>query len=300
MDLNTALRWVDEAAEVEHLDVLGITGGEPLLFFDEVTQIIRRATTQGLNTKLVTNAFWGTTQADAHRRLNILRTAGLGAITVSTDSYHQEFVSMRNVVNVIKAASQCGMIRAVAFLQGIRRRAPIEELISAPELKDEQFLLLSDLSASEARALADRLFQHKESLATKTLIREAFVIEAGRASAEDVCYVPKEAIESAPCRDAGTVRAILPSGEVLRCCSVVAFDNPDFVIANAASRGLLSVLREGSEDILTHMLATYGPCQIAKYLEHRGCFFLGRYSGACHLCADVLRRLRGVEGGLNC
>lgn len=97
------------------------TGGEPFLVFENLKKAINCAKENGLKTGVVTSGYWAKTKNITREYLMTLK--GLDLIAVSMDKYHQEYVSMKNIENILAVAKELG-IRT-----GLIAVAPREEQI---------------------------------------------------------------------------------------------------------------------------------------------------------------------------
>ncbi len=108
MKADDATKYIQELSSINPLESITIHGGEPFLYFRELKRILWRAKELGIpNRGLITNAFWGETRLNADKKLNKLVKAGLTQITFSADGFHQEFVPIQYVRNVILSALDC-------------------------------------------------------------------------------------------------------------------------------------------------------------------------------------------------
>lgn len=96
---------------------LTISGGEPMLFYDEVLELTRHARDLGYYVSLGTNGFWAKTAEDARRRLLELRGAGLGAVFPTSTAFHTRFVPAERVANVMRACEEVGVECEVNFYE---------------------------------------------------------------------------------------------------------------------------------------------------------------------------------------
>lgn len=110
MPLDMALRVVEEAAALGSVfSNVGFTGGEPLLYVDEVAAVAERAHSLGLTTTIATAAHWADSDAEADRIVAMLAARGLIRINISHDPSHAEWVPSANVARAAKAASRHGI-----------------------------------------------------------------------------------------------------------------------------------------------------------------------------------------------
>ena len=106
LGLDDARRCISGAAEAG-LEAVRFSGGECLLFHDDVCQLMKNANQHGLETLLATNCFWAGTDETTKRTLEDLTHSGLDALMVSADSFHQQSIPIDNVLRVLE---QCGKI----------------------------------------------------------------------------------------------------------------------------------------------------------------------------------------------
>jgi len=85
-----------------------LTGGEPFGNFPRLETILRQAQKARLTglEKVETNAYWATDDNITRRRLKTLRQLGLTRLQISTDVYHQQFVSFHNVKRAARIAQE--------------------------------------------------------------------------------------------------------------------------------------------------------------------------------------------------
>ena len=150
-------------AETKKLGLTGrdvvITGGEPLLFYEHVLDIVRAAADLGMAPvrSIQSNGSWCTDDELARRRFAELRDAGLGGMYFSADPFHQQFVPIENVRRGVRIAREVFGPEHVAVHS--------EKLLDAERMPtaDEHIEAMAAASraphmvARAARALGDRL-----------------------------------------------------------------------------------------------------------------------------------------------
>lgn len=85
---------------------ISFSGGEPLLFWKNISMILERESTDGIKISFSTNAMWASSQQIANEMCKHMRVIGITQLEVSCDEYHQEFVPIQNVYNLIEAANK--------------------------------------------------------------------------------------------------------------------------------------------------------------------------------------------------
>ncbi|MFW6118463.1 MAG: radical SAM protein [Chloroflexota bacterium] len=99
----------DELAKIETVQQVYFEGGEPFLFYPLMYEGIRIAHDMGLNTGIVTNAYWATSVEDAELWLKPLRELGLSDISISDDEFHYEAKEASPAKHALNAARRLGI-----------------------------------------------------------------------------------------------------------------------------------------------------------------------------------------------
>jgi len=120
-------RILDEAA------VLGIRkvcfeGGEPMLHYPLVVEAVRQARARGMESGIVTNAYWATSDRDAELWLRPLAELGVKGVGLSDDALHYGESAGPHAERVMEAAKRLGMTANV-----MRTETPrVEQTDSGP------------------------------------------------------------------------------------------------------------------------------------------------------------------------
>jgi MoaA/NifB/PqqE/SkfB family radical SAM enzyme len=78
---------------------LHITGGEPFLYFERLSEILEQAhqlRLPGLDS-VETNADWGNNEQEISEKLKFLDAVGLNRLKISWDPFHEEFVELESI-----------------------------------------------------------------------------------------------------------------------------------------------------------------------------------------------------------
>lgn len=101
--------YLRELTKIHPLRAVWVHGGEPFLYFDILTYIIKEANKLGISRLgVITNSFWAKNEKIAKKKLEGLKKEGLNALTFSADFFHQEFIPLENVRNALKSAVALG------------------------------------------------------------------------------------------------------------------------------------------------------------------------------------------------
>jgi len=96
-------RLIDEAGQIGCIKTIGFAGGEAMTRPELVIQCIKKTTLRGMLSTLSSNGYWASTYDKAKYWMGQMKAAGLGRLTVSVDEYHQEYIPIENIRNIIAA-----------------------------------------------------------------------------------------------------------------------------------------------------------------------------------------------------
>ena len=245
---------------VQYADEVCFTGGEPLLYYNEVVELIRMARQLGLRVSLVSGAGWVRTDKAhiARERVRGLAEAGLNKICISWDQYHEEFSPRANAQLLGSLAAEYGIdvvVRGVvpADLEGEKPTVMFDRFPA-------QFQNLIQLGA--AKSLPESQFLH--------------YAEPPRGAC-DVVLTP----------------AIEPDGNVYACCgpSRFATSTSPLRLGNTNEESLDAIFARGVNDPILNALLTIGPRGLLDLLKKTSAYpeFEPRmhYNNVCDLCMDL-------------
>jgi hypothetical protein len=122
LDPELMLSAIDQAVESGY-KVVVFTGGEPTLAGDNLLRGIARAASAGLVTRMVTNAWWATSDEAADTWVRRWVAAGLREINFSTGDQHARFVPLLHVMRGCRAACRAGLETACVMVETVRERS---------------------------------------------------------------------------------------------------------------------------------------------------------------------------------
>jgi MoaA/NifB/PqqE/SkfB family radical SAM enzyme len=271
-------KYVGDASRLG-IEWIWIGGGEPFLYIDNVKQIAVAATRAAVpDVYVVTNGYWAVNIEAATERLKSLSDAGVTILGLSIDAFHQEYIPLDCVRNVLKAARKIGFKRIEASGQFL---ASVDFDIVFNRMTEENLKLL------EQEGYLDGVNVSRDILRL-----------CGRASDLLTPYLPskdEEGLKSTRCEPRWLP---VESLEKLRAVEIDWQGNvmvcPGISIGNAKKASLQSIL--GSYDCHKHPIireltekGPYGLLQLARSggyesAEHG-------YADGCHMCYDARRHL---------
>lgn len=83
---------------------MGIAEGKQFTQTSYLKNLIYKATSYDIVTTVVTNTYWIISEDIAIKNLSDLKKAGFNRLQISLDNQHQEFLTIKFMVNAIKTA----------------------------------------------------------------------------------------------------------------------------------------------------------------------------------------------------
>ena len=105
-------------AEMAGAQIRGIsfTAGEPLLYLNEISELVGLCQTYGIYTRVVTNSFWAKTPALADACAVQLKENGLSQLRLSYSRWHQKNIARQNIVNAAQSCHKIGLDYFISFV----------------------------------------------------------------------------------------------------------------------------------------------------------------------------------------
>jgi len=243
------------------LDLI-ITGGEALLFFKRVVEIIKAASELGMAPvrSVQSNGSWCANDKLTRQRLTELRNAGLQGIYFSADPFHNEFVPVENV----------------------RRGMEIAEEVFSPE--NVSVNSRTYLDAETIPTVAEHL-KSVEGIPTVMTGRAVWTLS------DYLPTIPLEEILHMNCRsgktdiDPSSVRQI--NVDAYGCVS--SWICSGILLGNAHETPLAEILSRPltEQPQIVQDLVAHGPACMLDMAEKHGFQPKDRYVTKCHLCWDI-------------
>lgn len=106
MPIDLAKRLIREAAALKSFSSVGFTGGEPMVYLDEIIELGELLYKNHLPFTIATAGHWADTPENADQIIGKLNALGLLRLNISHDPSHAKFVPSENIVNAAKAAEK--------------------------------------------------------------------------------------------------------------------------------------------------------------------------------------------------
>lgn len=243
-----------------HVDGVCVTGGEPLLRKELTLATIQLTKSLGLRSSIVSNGYWGRSQAEADSVSSELDASGLDKLAVSYDRYHDRIVGERSLERLLDAGSRARFLVQVQY---------------CGECDDTAYRTARDVTT-----------RHNVELTT------ARVLPFGRG--RDIATsdtVDVEAIPDEPCAVA-TRPVMTPEGDLFTCCGPArdaSQESPLRLSANSESE-VGTALSSGAVNPILNVIHSQGPRALLDQLSPEA---QGRVSthlrdhSICSLCRAI-------------
>jgi hypothetical protein len=264
------LDGIREAYELG-FEVVVFTGGEATLRRRELLEAISYATSLGLPTRLVTNAYWARSLEVAGSRLAELIDAGLTEINYSTGDEHVRYVPMDRVVfATIVAARRRFRVHVMIELRG-ERRVTKEGFLSHPlfdTLSDEERAVLTTAESPWMPLNPDVVESYPEGVAT------------------DMSNLPTRK----GCPSVLATYTLQADGRVGACCGLGLRVIPELNVTTVGESDFLSkAISESEDDFMKLWIHYKGPEQILAWAAKHDSEieWEGWYAHPCQSCQRI-------------
>jgi organic radical activating enzyme len=115
MELNQARDIIDVMAGA-NVKAISFTVGEPLIFYNDILNLVRLCNKHGIYSRVVSNSFWAKTPEQADNIVSELKISGLSQLRLSFSRWHQTHVDRENILNAAKSCQKFDLDYFVSFV----------------------------------------------------------------------------------------------------------------------------------------------------------------------------------------
>ncbi|MFI3213262.1 MAG: radical SAM protein [Eubacteriales bacterium] len=256
IDIDKTLETIKELRRKEAIRMVGITGGEPFIYFSYLIRLVESLKELGIGTTFTTNGFWGNNYETAYEKLNSIKKLGIKFFTLSVDDFHEKFVPYQSIANIID----------------ISKKLDIRIIINSVSTKNSKRL----------KGVLDKL---EDSLINCNLI-EIPCVPVGHAAEriKEEEYIYMEGLPTGCC-EFMNIFTILPNGDVYPCCSEAGM-SPVLYLGNIHRNSVDDLLKEFYENCICRVLREKGTTYIYNEIlsnEERKAL-RKRFISSCDMC----------------
>lgn len=257
LDKETLFRIIKEAAQIKGIRKIGFTGGEALLYKELLLDGIRMVKYHQMQASLTSNGFWGNTPKRAFAYLQELSQAGLDSLTISVDEFHQQYVELDSIRNILRANRHVGLSISLAVGDSLGQRNALE--------------IIKELG--------------KDCYTIPLFLYPFMPVGRGEKRLTNVALVPYES--SWRCHNARTL-SILYDGRVYPCCSQAVYES-EMCGGNIHTDSLEAIIHRFRYNSIFNLLVNDGFEPFRKDAAEMGIELQSEYHSACHLCHELFR-----------
>jgi len=109
-------REVIAAMAAAQVQGISFTAGEPLLYLDDISELVALCLEYGIYTRVVSNGFWAKSPERADRTIMQLKEHGLSQLRMSYSRWHQKNIARRNILNAAESCQRNGLDYFISFV----------------------------------------------------------------------------------------------------------------------------------------------------------------------------------------
>jgi organic radical activating enzyme len=95
---------------------ISFSAGEPFLYFNEITDLVKLCKQIGIYTRIVTNSYWAKTAEASESLVSELKENGLCQLRLSYSRWHQKNINRNNVLNAAHSCQKNGLNYYISFI----------------------------------------------------------------------------------------------------------------------------------------------------------------------------------------
>ena len=267
MTYEEMVSYIDKCLDAypESIRRLSLTGGECMLLKKDIDKIIKYGKGKGLDSGMVSNAFWASSYDVAFKTLRRLKRCGLASISFSTGEDHAQFVPPENVINAAIASANLGLTTDVRVESRFGLSRVWEKLTTNTEL--------NALQQQGKLVVSGNPWMYYHNYGKKQ--REW-----------QTTFYPSNANHN--CQSLFNEFIVNPYGEVYACCGIGMCKIPQLRLGNINNEPVSTIHERAFDDFLKIWLFTEGPQSILKYANKKGCQkFKSHTMHMCDMCRTV-------------
>jgi Radical SAM superfamily len=271
LKLDDMIRIVDGVYGWGGLRLVVFTGGEAFLLGKDLHKAVAYISEKGILTRIVTNAFWAKSKERALDILGDLKVAGLTELNISCDDYHQAFIPLENVKNANAAALEIGLPALLIHRRKVGGTITVKYLSK---------YLGVDLHIWR---------KGKVNPANNVICTSRNIPLHAGSSAQTWEIASDEREWMGPCSSVLRSIIVFPDLSVQMCCGIALNGIPELKIGSLVDTDLLTILKQGNQDLITNWLALEGPSSILEFVRSKkpDINLPEGYVGRCHLCNEL-------------
>lgn len=242
------------------INEIAISGGEPFLYEELILSIVKAVSKSKKIATCITNGFWATSYDVAREKLENFSSAGLRFLTISFDEFHNEYVDIEKIRNIVEASYQL----------------PIKISLNIAVTKSHTGIKLIE-------KLSDSLFGVSLTRFSVNPVGNAHNIN------KDELYYKLNMNNSLRCSEPSSGMVIHHDGYVYPCCSPLVFESI-LRIGSIREYSLEQLNHKLKTNMLIYIIKKEGLNWFVDKCKEKGIdYSKNKYVSTCHLCSDLFK-----------
>ena len=255
LNLEGMKSYIKQAQEIGTFKTVAFSGGEAILFYDQLRACVEYAKECGFNSTLVTNGFWAANYDKGYEMIKGLVEAGLTNVSMSVDQFHQEYVPIQSVINAMKICEHFGVLSALTLMDLKDGKSSSESMDKLrPEIYGKELVLYPVFPAGEAAI---------------NITDEQIIKACNRNNAR--CTFDKSI-------------TVLFDGTIMMCCSQFSREIDMTHLGNYETTSLSEAIKAFYRDDFIYVLLSNSFSWYVDLALKLGIEVEENYSISCHLC----------------
>ena len=278
LSLDEIVQVIDDVYSYGKLELVVFTGGEPFLLGRDLLGAVEYCASKELLTRIVTNAYWAKSAADARKVVDRYKNAGLSEINISCDDYHQEFIPLERIRHANNACLSSGMPCLIGHKIMKGHKLSIEYL--------EEYL---------GQKLA-RFDSETRENPSNNVVSSGYNVpvedDMHLIPDNEILYPPSDQHWKSPCSSVLQRIIVTPKKELSICCGMIPRSVPEIFFGELDNVTLEELIATANGDLIANWLALEGPYGLMKFIQEKrpDIKFRSNYVNICHLCSEILTR----------
>lgn len=257
LDTEMVKDYIRQAKEMG-IKTVSFSGGEAIMHYDELKECMAYAKSLDMPSTLVSNGFWGKDYEKGYEMLSGLTAAGLNALSISVDKFHQEYVPYESVRNAIKIALSLGVMSAVTLM----------------DLKDGESVYRS------IEELRPEIYNRN------LIVYPVFPAGAASANIPDDQFIRSCGSEYAVCPFDNSI-TVLFDGTMMMCCTQFSKDIPIVKLGSFGKTSLKDAYDNFKKNDYIYVMLKNGLHWFASLAKELGYHVEDKYTVSCNLCHEL-------------
>ena len=251
--------YIDQFAENNPEAKVAFSGGEALMYREMLLECMSHAKKRGLSSTLVTNCSFAGTVEKTKNILQKLRENGLVSLAVSADVYHQEFIPLQNVKNVLSEGLSMGF----------------KVLVHLMELGDD------DSVSKTLEALRPEIY------GARLIIYSVFPVGAALNQHSSEKFIRPLSVDCLSCPVTRCSLTAMYNGDLLICCLQFSRDIPFVKVGSFGKTTIENAITNISRNDFIYCMFFKGLSWYVELARRLGFAVAEKYSAPCHFCHEI-------------